>query len=402
MKGQWGKLVGYFLLSLLVAAAGTLGLPLIGGGSWLPDTISTEGAAIDSLFWGLVILCLIIFAIVAAIVVYSIVHFRAEPGDLSDGVHIHGNAKMEVVWIMVPTIIVTVIAIFSWQVLADNEIGLFDSAKANATDAAKMVVDVHAFSFGWNFRYESTDGKVLTQKDVLPSSDLVLPLDVVVRFNVMSCTGREALGRVREEEFRRLSAGGADDEFAKIDKGRCEKEWDSTSNDDRAEAVKNADLVYSARQKIKHDDHLTDDEREAVDAEPKYKGDQQYVDVNHAFWVPEARLKIDAVSGLPTYVQWTPNRITKPSETYQVVCAELCGAGHNTMRTPMCIVSESDFEWYLGLAVDDAQQATCINLRLLSCIKAPGDRTAALGKLATLSQGKPNATCHDANKAVAA
>ncbi|MCW2973081.1 MAG: heme/copper-type cytochrome/quinol oxidase, subunit 2, partial [Thermoleophilia bacterium] len=127
-----------------------------------------------------------------------------------------------------------------------------------------------------------------------------------------------------------------------------------------------------------------------------------FIDVNHAFWVPEARLKVDAVAGLPTYVQWTPYHISTPDETYQVVCAELCGSGHNTMRTPMCVISESNFEWYLGLSAENARNAKCINLRLLECTTSSGDqRTEDLATLATLAQGKPDADCDDAKEALA-
>ena len=51
-------------------------------------------------------------------------------------------------------------------------------------------------------------------------------------------------------------------------------------------------------------------------------------DVLHSFWVPEFRLKSDAVPGLTTEIGLTPDQIGQ----YQVVCAELCGIGHSTMR----------------------------------------------------------------------
>ena len=51
-------------------------------------------------------------------------------------------------------------------------------------------------------------------------------------------------------------------------------------------------------------------------------------DVIHDFWVPEFRLKIDAVPGITTKYRVTPNRLG----AYTVVCAELCGLGHSTMR----------------------------------------------------------------------
>ena len=53
-------------------------------------------------------------------------------------------------------------------------------------------------------------------------------------------------------------------------------------------------------------------------------------DVLHDFWVPEFRLKTDAVPGMTTKIRLTPSRIGE----YDVVCAELCGIGHSTMRQP--------------------------------------------------------------------
>lgn len=67
-------------------------------------------------------------------------------------------------------------------------------------------------------------------------------------------------------------------------------------------------------------------------------------DVIHAFWVPEARLKIDAVPGIHTDLQWTPIR----KGTWEVVCAELCGSGHNAMRAPIRVVSDDEFEKWIS------------------------------------------------------
>ena len=57
-------------------------------------------------------------------------------------------------------------------------------------------------------------------------------------------------------------------------------------------------------------------------------------DVLHDFWVPEFRLKSDAVPGITTKIRLTPSRLGK----YDVVCAELCGIGHSTMRQDVEVV----------------------------------------------------------------
>jgi cytochrome c oxidase subunit 2 len=403
MKGQWGKLVGYVLVTAIVSAAVTLLLPLIGGGGWLPDLISSEGSGIDKLFWGLIALSIVIFAIVGGLVLYSIVHFRAAPGDLSDGEHIHGNAKMEAAWIIIPSIIVIVVGVLSYMVLEDNEIGLFDEAKASEKGAATMVVDVRGFSFGWSFRYLDLDGKPLAGDEAaVPSAELVLPVDEVVKFEVMSCSGKEHLGRVREETLRTLAAHGEESEFAEIEPGLCEKRWDLTTEEDRAAVVEQATLYYSAKQKQQDGKDLTEEEQLVWDEQPRFHGDKQYMDVNHAFWVPEARLKIDAVAGLRTYVQWQPTRVTGPDDDFQVVCAELCGSGHNAMRTDMCVVDAPTFEWWSGLAEDERRDANCMNLRLMTCLgEDVGDRGETIAAIAKITKEDPEATCGDVEETAA-
>jgi cytochrome c oxidase subunit II len=66
----------------------------------------------------------------------------------------------------------------------------------------------------------------------------------------------------------------------------------------------------------------------------------QSKDVIHDFWVPAFRMKIDAVPGIDTHLRVTPNRIGN----YPVVCAELCGLGHSTMRQTAHVLDPGDWE----------------------------------------------------------
>jgi cytochrome c oxidase subunit 2 len=74
------------------------------------------------------------------------------------------------------------------------------------------------------------------------------------------------------------------------------------------------------------------------------------LDVIHSFWVPEWRIKRDAVPAGPggndidNTVEVTPDRIG----TYNVVCTELCGYGHPTMRALVRVVSQEDFDKWLA------------------------------------------------------
>src|SRR6478752_3635356 len=69
-------------------------------------------------------------------------------------------------------------------------------------------------------------------------------------------------------------------------------------------------------------------------------------DVIHSFWVPEWRIKKDNVPGITTQAVITPDRIG----TYQLICTELCGFGHATMRAKVVVEPPAKFrEWVEGL-----------------------------------------------------
>jgi cytochrome c oxidase subunit II len=67
-------------------------------------------------------------------------------------------------------------------------------------------------------------------------------------------------------------------------------------------------------------------------------------DVIHSFWVPEFRMKQDAVPGVTTQTYVTPTKVG----TYQVICTELCGLGHSTMRARAIVLSHADYEKWVA------------------------------------------------------
>ena len=64
------------------------------------------------------------------------------------------------------------------------------------------------------------------------------------------------------------------------------------------------------------------------------------VDVIHSFWVPNFGQKMDAVPGIETEILVTPDELGE----FEVVCAELCGLGHATMRAAARVVEPSEFD----------------------------------------------------------
>jgi cytochrome c oxidase subunit 2 len=67
-------------------------------------------------------------------------------------------------------------------------------------------------------------------------------------------------------------------------------------------------------------------------------------DVLHDFYVPQIRSKMDLVPGVETYFWFEPTRVGE----FEILCAELCGTGHYTMRGLLVVQEKADFDIWLS------------------------------------------------------
>ena len=74
------------------------------------------------------------------------------------------------------------------------------------------------------------------------------------------------------------------------------------------------------------------------------------LDVLHSFWVPEWRIKRDLVPTGGGGDEVDNEFVVTPNEegTFSLVCTELCGAGHATMRAFVYVEPEQKFEAWLA------------------------------------------------------
>lgn len=135
---------------------------------WLPSPASKEADRINFVFWFVSIICIAIFALVTAVILYAILRFRARPDDDSDGAPIHGHTGLEIAWTAVPAVLVTAISIVSAVALAQND----------RLPKKHLRVNVTAQQFTWAFSYPAYKG--------LTSSALRLPLDRAVELKMQS------------------------------------------------------------------------------------------------------------------------------------------------------------------------------------------------------------------------
>jgi cytochrome c oxidase subunit 2 len=105
--------------------------------------------------------------------------------------------------------------------------------------------------------------------------------------------------------------------------------------------------------------------------------DLEAKDVIHSFWVPEFGQKQDAVPGLNPTLHITPTKLGR----YDIVCTELCGAGHSLMRSQVIVMKPQAFEHWLA----SQRQAA-------SGGKSGGEGGAQLG--ATVFKNNGCGSCH--------
>jgi cytochrome c oxidase subunit 2 len=229
----------YLKLALASIALGTIVSILMMQYDWMGDAASTAAGPIDTLMDVSIIISSFVFAIVCVALGYALVKWRVKPGDEGDGLPIHGNTKLEIVWTLIPTVIVLFLAGYSWVVLNDIE----------KEDPNALTVNVYSQQFAWTFGYPENGNK-------WSEGVLHVPVD-------------------RQIDFR-------------------------------------------------------------MNAQ----------DVIHSFWVPEWRIKKDNVPGITTDALITPDKVG----TYQLICTELCGAGHATMRAQVVVQTQEEFDrWVKGL-----------------------------------------------------
>jgi len=229
-RGSIVRITIYGVLAGILASVVAVLVP------WLPTSASEEMDRIEFTFWFTTVICIAVFSVVAAAIVYSVLKFRVQPEDESDGPPIHGHTGLEIVWTAIPAVLVTAISLVSAIVLAKND----------DTGPNPLRIAVTAQQFAWKFEYPG-ESKVV-------SGQLVLPVDQPVKLTLHS------------------------------------------------------------------------------------------LDVIHSFWVPEFGQKSDAVPGIETTLVITPTRTGE----FALMCTELCGLGHATMRAHVRVVERPAYEKFLA------------------------------------------------------
>jgi len=305
----------------------------------LPTPASDEAELVDGLFNAMLTISTGLFLIVEGALIYSAVRFRRRPGDDSDGPPIFGNIPLEILWTAVPAILVIGIAIYSFDVY--NSIGGFNPHGAHEAPIGEQAVRMPgaAIAATLSDTPPNTDSNLNQQKSDAAMQD---PATAEVR-NADQIPQRQnapGVGVVSP------SIGASPDQ-------------EGTSP---ALTVNVTGLQY-AWIFTYPDTGITSGELH-VPVGREVQISMTANDVIHAFWVPELRLKQDAIPGRQSEIRFTPRTVGE----YKLICAELCGPYHGAMNTQFVIETPEAFEQWQQeqIANTNSQQLVAVNSADLS------------------------------------
>jgi cytochrome c oxidase subunit II len=251
--------------------------------NWLPEQASIQAPLVDQLFDVMVTIGVALFIGVQGVIVYAMWKFRKPEGDETDGSDNDGNIPLEILWTAIPAVIVIGLGIYSVDVY--EQMGGFEAGSAG------MVSHAH---------HSEPHTKMAMMPSMGDGSAMAAPLpedDRVAMTYGLGSTDADVIVNVTGMQFAWL--------FEYPDQG-----------------VTVGELHVPLGKKVKLQ--------------------MKAVDVLHAFWVPQFRLKQDVMPGLSSELQFTASKLG----TFPVFCAELCGSYHGSMRTQVMVETpEAYSEW---------------------------------------------------------
>ena len=137
---------------------------------WLPENVSTFGRDIDWLFHLIYAITAITGILVFVALIAFLVMYRDRPGRRAR--YTHGNTTLEIVWTIVPALILVVLTFLS--VPAWSKIKM-------SQPPTDLVILVNAKQFNWQVFYPGSDGKFGTADDKQFLDEMHVPVNKPVK-----------------------------------------------------------------------------------------------------------------------------------------------------------------------------------------------------------------------------
>ncbi len=277
-------------VSLLTLIAGSLvtlvGLWVSQTHNLLPVQASQQAPLVDGFFNLMFAIAIALFLVVEGTILVFAIKFRKPKDDHTDGAPIEGNVPLEIFWTAIPTVIVFALGIYSVDVY--KQMGGLEST----TPAA---VESHEYSDNGSAIAATISEAPSISEDTAPLSNKKIGIK-----------GSPA----QQNKAADLVVDVTGMQFA----------WIFNYPEDN---ITSGELHIPVGADVQLNIAATD--------------------VIHAFWVPQFRLKQDAIPGMSTELRFVATK----TGTYPVVCTELCGGYHGSMRTQVIVHTAEEYQSWL-------------------------------------------------------
>jgi len=262
----------------------------------LPMAASNEAAQVDALFNMMMTISTGLFLVVQGTIIIAVIRFRRRKDDKTDGPPIHGNIPLEIVWTAIPAVLVLIIAIYSFEIY--DEMGGLDPMASHDHHEPQQVARTHDMS----------PSQADPDKSLIALGTSQGALALGGRSNTIAL----GLGASPENQGKPapLTVNVMGLQYAWI---FTYPETGITSGELHIPVGQEVELQIAAQ------------------------------DVLHAFWLPEFRLKQDAIPNRVSELRFTPNKVGQ----YPIVCAELCGAYHGAMGAQLYVQTPEEYQAWL-------------------------------------------------------
>ncbi|MEA5593338.1 cytochrome c oxidase subunit II [Rivularia sp. UHCC 0363] len=252
----------------------------------LPVQASEQAPLVDNFFNVMFAIAIALFLIVEGTILFFAIQFRQRKGDNTDGPPIEGNVPLEIFWTAIPTLIVFGLGIYSVDVY--KQMGGFPSSSPAIVEAD---------------RHDHSGSVIAASISEAPTISADTAPGVTQKIGIKGSPAQQ-------NKAADVTVDVTGMQFA----------W-----------------IFSYPQ-----DNVTSGELH-VPVGADVQLNIAATDVIHSFWVPQFRLKQDAIPGMATELRFVA---TKPG-TYPVVCTELCGAYHGAMRSKVIVHTPDEYQSWL-------------------------------------------------------
>ncbi|AOX03572.1 cytochrome C oxidase subunit II [Moorena producens PAL-8-15-08-1] len=275
----------------------------------MPVAASSEAGDVDGLFNLMMTIATGLFILIQGALILIVIKFRREKNDQTDGPSTHGNIPLEMLWTAIPTVIVFVLAVYSFEVY--NAMGGLDPMASH---------DHHHQEIAHNHQM-SPSGQEGNENLIA-----MVPGQGTVALGIGAPPGQEGQGEPLE-----VNVAGM--QYAWI-------------------------FTYPQTGVMSGEMHVPVGQPVKLNIEAN--------DVIHAFWLPEFRIKQDAIPGRISQLGFTATKVGD----YPIICAELCGSYHGGMKTRLIVDTPEDYQAWVKenqfASADTMEKAVAINPAAMS------------------------------------